>query len=140
MLTQCNQKYRDANLALPALQRQNCLKRADFEKGELLKKAEQARASMLSSFIQAARLFSGNTIQAECAQFRDKNLAGALDKIDEGLEDLLKKYPGCQKPLIKSGLRGTRYFIEFPILGKNVDAFSLILGAENVINQQRKDQ
>ena len=88
---------------------------------------------MLNSFIQSARLFSGNTIQAECAQFKDKNLEGALDKIDEGLEDLLKKYPGCQKPLIKSGLRGTRYFIEFPILGKNVDAFSLILGAENVI-------
>ena len=90
---------------------------------------------MLNSFIQASTLISGNTNQAECAQFRDKNLDGALNKIDDGLDELMKKYPRCQKPLIKSGLRGTRYFIEFSIIGKNVDAFSLILGAESTIKK-----
>lgn len=36
-------------------------------------------------------------------------------------------------PKVKTGLRGTRYFIEFPITGKNIDAFSLIIGTEKAI-------
>ena len=53
--------------------------------------------------------------------------------MDDGLEKLALKYPDSNKPLIKSGHRGTRYFMEFPIVGKNIDAFSLILGTEKII-------
>ena len=41
-------------------------------------------------------------------------------------------------PRIKSGLRGIRYFIEFPIAGKNIDAFSLILQTEKAINRGKE--
>jgi hypothetical protein len=34
---------------------------------------------------------------------------------------------------LRSGLRGTRYFIEFPIIGANIDAFKLILKVEDMI-------
>ena len=70
---------------------------------------------------------------AECAPFEDKHLRGCLDKIDAGIIELMKKYPGRKKPQIKSGLRGPKYFIELPIVGKNVDAFSLILSTEKLI-------
>ena len=60
--------------------------------------------------------------------FSDKHLAKCLEHVDRGIEELKKKYPGYQAPKIKSGLRGIRYFIEFPISGKNIDVFSLILG------------
>ena len=42
-----------------------------------------------------------------------------------------------QKPNINAGLRGTRYFIEFPITGRNVDAFSILIETQNMINQAR---
>jgi len=38
-----------------------------------------------------------------------------------------------QKPKLKHGLRGTRYYIEFPITGKNFNAFNFILAIENLI-------
>lgn len=38
------------------------------------------------------------------------------------------------KPNINYGLRGTRYFIEFPITGKNVDAFSILIETQNLLN------
>jgi len=64
---------------------------------------------------------------AECqANFTDKNLTQVMDKIDEGLEELYKKYPGMPKVKVNHGLRGVRYFVEFPIVGKNIDAFSLL--------------
>ena len=63
---------------------------------------------------------------AECARFKDKFLEGALSKIEEGVKGLSQQYPGIQKPNLNYGLRGTRYFIEFPITGKNVDAFSIL--------------
>ena len=69
---------------------------------------------------------------AQC-NFSDKNLAGALDKIDKGVASLMKKYPGRKKPVIKSGLRGPKYYIEFPIAGKNIDIFGLILSTEKLI-------
>jgi hypothetical protein len=37
------------------------------------------------------------------------------------------KYPNIQSVNMNYGLRGTRYFIEFPIVGKNVDAFSILI-------------
>jgi len=75
---------------------------------------------------------------AEC-QFSDKHLAGVLDKVDKGIVKLMKKYPGKQEPKIKSGLRGPKYYIEFPISGRNVDAFGLILSTEGLLQHARKD-
>mgnify|MGYP001121540594 CR=1 FL=1 len=69
----------------------------------------------------------------ECGQFMDKHLKEVLDKIEDGIDKLNRKYPHAKKPKIKSGLRGPRYFIEFPITGHKVDAFGLILATEKLI-------
>lgn len=74
---------------------------------------------------------------SECAKFSDKHIDGAVAKIDDGVKDLSTKYPSIKKPKLNYGLRGTRYFIEFPITGKNVDAFSLLIATQAVINDGR---
>lgn len=63
----------------------------------------------------------------------DKHLKEVLEKIEDGIDKLNRKYPNAKKPKIKSGLRGPRYFIEFPITGRNIDAFGLILATEKLI-------
>ena len=89
-------------------------------------------ATNQTNFLQPPMTLFSNSRLAEC-QFSDRFLAGALDKIENGVTELLKSYPGRQKPIIKSGLRGPRYYIEFPLAGKHIDAFSLILGTEKLI-------
>mmetsp|Transcript_41786 Transcript_41786/g.55068 ORF Transcript_41786/g.55068 Transcript_41786/m.55068 type:complete len:196 (-) Transcript_41786:1088-1675(-) len=97
-------------------------------------------ASMLhSSFKSHVNAMCGQTSLAEC-QFSDKHLAGALEKIDKGVAELMQKYPGRKRPQIKSGLRGPKYYIELGIAGKNVDAFSLILSTEKLLKDGKKDQ
>jgi hypothetical protein len=76
---------------------------------------------------------------SEC-QFSDRFLSAALDKIEQGIDTLMLKYPGSEKPKIKSGLRGPRYFIEFPIAGKQVDAFGLILSTEKLIQAAKQTE
>ncbi len=49
-----------------------------------------------------------------------------MGQIKQGINELQEKYPNIQKPNIDDGLRGTRYYIEFPITGRNIDAFSLL--------------
>jgi len=49
-----------------------------------------------------------------------------MEKVEVGLEELYKKYPGMPKVKISHGLRGVRYFVEFPIVARNIDAFSLL--------------
>lgn len=39
---------------------------------------------------------------------------------------------------MNTGLRGTRYFIEFPITGKNVDAFSILASTQSLINSGKE--
>ena len=56
-----------------------------------------------------------------------------MEKVDKGIYKLMKKYPGRTKPVVKSGLRGPKYFIEFPIVGKNIDAVGLLLATEKTI-------
>lgn len=41
---------------------------------------------------------------------------------------------------ISSGLRGVRYYIEFPIVGKNVDAFSLLTSTQQKLDEGKKNQ
>ena len=99
----------------------------------------RAAASLQTvNFNEHTSLFLGLTRLAEC-QFSDKHLAGALDKVDKGIGELMKKYPGRKKPNIKSGLRGPKYFIELPITGKDIDAFSLVLSTERLL-QEAKDK
>lgn len=61
-------------------------------------------------------------------------------KVEKGVAKLMKKYPGKIRPEIKSGLRGIRFFIEVPIIGHNIDAFSLILSTENILQHGKKDK
>jgi len=66
---------------------------------------------------------------AECAGgsgFTDKNLEDFKDKVSEGVDKLVEQNPNVQRVRIQSGLRGTRYFIEFPIDARNFDAYSLL--------------
>ena len=65
---------------------------------------------------------------AECAAgtgFSDKNLDDFKDKVNEGIEKLVAKDPNVQRVKLVSGLRGTKYFVEFPIAARNVDSCSL---------------
>lgn len=80
---------------------------------------------------------------AECAAksgLRDQNLNKINKLVDDGCELLLVKYPQMQKAKVTSGLRGTNYFIEFPITGRNVDAFSLLASTKQLMteNQHKK--
>jgi len=59
---------------------------------------------------------------AEC-EHRDRNMGAILDMVDAGIPGLKNKYPDFVKPKLKNGLRGTRYYVEFPIAAKQVDAF-----------------
>ena len=68
---------------------------------------------------------------AECATaFQDKNLIQVMEKVDAGLEKLYKQYPEMAQVKVSHGLRGIRYFVEFPIVGKNIDAFSLLTATQ----------
>ena len=71
-------------------------------------------------------IFSSLNHHAECARYSDKFIDVAINKIEEGVKEIQQQVPGIQKPNINYGLRGTRYFIEFPITGKNIDAFSIL--------------
>jgi hypothetical protein len=70
-------------------------------------------------------------------KFNDKHLDKALSQVDEGIKELQLKNPNLSRPNINSGLRGTRYFIEFPITGKNVDAFSILASTQSLINSSK---
>lgn len=66
---------------------------------------------------------------AECAAgvgYVDKNLSEFKDKLDEGIEKLAAANPNVQRVPLVSGLRGTKYFVEFPIVVRNFDAYSLL--------------
>ena len=73
----------------------------------------------------------------ECARYSDKTLDKALAQVDDGLKDIHLKYPGMKKTNVNYGLRGTRYYIEFPINGKNVDAFSILIATQSLINESK---
>ena len=61
-------------------------------------------------------------------------MSGCLEQVEKGVKKLQESTPRYKRPEIKSGLRGLRYFIEFPIVGKNIDAFSIILLVEKLLN------
>jgi len=45
-----------------------------------------------------------------------------------------------EKVKIQSGLRGTKYYIEFPIVAENVDAFSLLTCVKSKMEKGKKTQ
>jgi len=71
---------------------------------------------------------------AEC-EHRDRNMAQILDMVDAGIAGIQVRHPDFVKPKLKFGLRGIRYYVEFPILAKHIDAFSYILGTEKIIQE-----
>ena len=78
---------------------------------------------------------------SECASgpgYTDKQLDMVMGKIERGLEELEAKYPGMPKVKVTGGLRGIRYFVEFPIVGRNVDAFSLLVTTKQLLEDNMK--
>ena len=47
----------------------------------------------------------------------------------------MEKFPGMQRVKVTGGLRGTRYFIEFPIVGRNVDPFSMLTNTRSFMEK-----
>ena len=74
------------------------------------------------------------------AAFTDKNLTGIMTKIEEGLEELYAKHPNMQRVRVHSGLRGIRYFIEFPIVARHVDAFGILSATNQKMDSAKKDK
>jgi hypothetical protein len=62
-----------------------------------------------------------------------------MEKVNKGVEEVIAKNPGMPNVKISSGLRGVRYFIEFPIIGRNVDAFSLLTATQQKLESGKKD-
>jgi len=62
-------------------------------------------------------------------------MAQILDMVDAGIAGIQVRHPDFVKPKLKFGLRGIRYYVEFPILAKHIDAFSYILGTEKIIQE-----
>ena len=60
------------------------------------------------------------------AAFSDKNLDQVMQKVQEMQDVFHESHPNASRVAIKSGLRGIRYFIEFPIVARNVDAMSIL--------------
>jgi len=90
-------------------------------------KAGQDPAKHLRQKIESLLPTSALTT-AECAGsgFSDKNLDDFTDKLGDGIDKLVAENPRIQKVKLVSGLRGTRYFVEFPIAARNFDAYSLL--------------
>ena len=76
---------------------------------------------------------------AECAAFRDKHLDAIMSKVEEGIRELIEKNPGMPEVKLASGLRGTRYYIEFPIMARNVDAMSLLTSTKQLMTQSKEN-
>jgi hypothetical protein len=76
--------------------------------------------------------------RAECVNFSDKHLEKCLGQIENGIKELQQKYQGLQRPDISHGFGGGRYSIEFPITGKNIDAFSILASTLKLILKSRE--
>jgi hypothetical protein len=61
-----------------------------------------------------------------------------MQKVDEKLEELYERKPHTPKVKVQSGLRGTRYFIEFPVVKNNVDAYSLMQKTRTLMESNKK--
>ena len=74
----------------------------------------------------------------EC-EHRDRNLNTIVEMIEAGLPALQLKHPTFQKPKVKYGIRGVRYYIEFPITARRIDAFSYVVKTEQLLQQGKKE-
>ncbi|CAI2364225.1 unnamed protein product [Moneuplotes crassus] len=95
-----------------------------------------ALALFASTFI-AYKYGNMGKLNTEAAQYTDKQLEFLLNKVDDGVKDLCMKHPRMKRPTFKSGVRGTRYFIEFPIVQKNVDVFPILVAVKQVISENK---
>ena len=62
-----------------------------------------------------------------------------MQRIDEKLEELYQKHPNIQRVRVSSGMRGIRYFVEFPIVQRHVDAFSLLTATNQKLDEGKKN-
>jgi hypothetical protein len=70
--------------------------------------------------------------------YRDKNLEAVMEKINDGIDELVRNNPGMPRHHISNGLRGTKYYIEFPFGGPNIDSLTLFKKVENLIESNKK--
>lgn len=49
-----------------------------------------------------------------------------MTRLDNGVRELQYKYPDMKRPVFQAGIRGTRYYVEFPISDKQVDAVGIV--------------
>lgn len=70
--------------------------------------------------------------------FRDKNLDGIMMKIDTEIDQLVQRNKSIPRVKVTSGLRGTKYYIEFPFGGQNIDSFSILKSVEKLIEDNKK--
>lgn len=66
-------------------------------------------------------------------------LDAITDKVHNGVAELKEKHPGMPDVKVSSGLRGVRYYIEFPIVGKHVDAFSILTSTQQLMEKAKKN-
>ncbi len=97
-----------------------------------------AATGLVAACLLGSKFVFQEQYKTECAKFSDKNLEKALAQIEDGIKELQTKIPNMSRPNINSGLRGTRYFIEFPITGKNIDAFSILASTQSLINNNKQ--
>mmetsp|Transcript_13342 Transcript_13342/g.22676 ORF Transcript_13342/g.22676 Transcript_13342/m.22676 type:complete len:353 (+) Transcript_13342:39-1097(+) len=93
----------------------------------------------LQSLDRIIRALGATSQRAECAaSFTDKNLDEVMMKIQKGLDELHERVPSIPSVKITSGLRGVRYFIEFPIVGRNVNAYNLQNDVKEIMENGKK--
>lgn len=63
----------------------------------------------------------------------DNQMKAHLDRINHGLDVIEAKNPGYERPKLKHGYHGPRYYVEVPIVGRKIDVFKLVCTVENLI-------
>lgn len=62
---------------------------------------------------------------------------GVLEKIELGLQEVYKRHPDIPRVKISSGNRGLRYYIEFPIVTRNVNALALLESTKTLMEANK---
>jgi len=77
---------------------------------------------------------------AECAGFSDRNLDEMMQRVQNHIDKVAERNPRIPRVKVSSGMRGTRYYVEFPIVGKNVDAFRIYNYVKSKLDQAHQEK
>ena len=84
----------------------------------------------------AYKYSNSKKITTEAVPYTDKQLDAVRNQFDDGIEKIIEKHPGMRRPVVKSGVRGTRYFFEFEIQKKHFDAFEIVTHVKNIMKKR----